>query len=91
VVSLSVRGWERCCSSPFSKGCSHCVWFCTAGQVVESGEKKKVVILNVDMLKLEVHVSLSWDLVNRRTKKVSLLRTCGFRLPLLCYTFSLGF
>ncbi|XP_020036363.2 protein RRP5 homolog isoform X2 [Castor canadensis] len=41
-----------------------------AGQVVESGEKKKVVILNVDMLKLEVHVSLSWDLVNRRTKKL---------------------
>ena len=40
---------------------------------MESGQKKKVVILNVDMLKLEVHVSLRRDLVNRRTKKVSLL------------------
>uniref|UniRef100_A0A8D1N005 Protein RRP5 homolog n=1 Tax=Sus scrofa TaxID=9823 RepID=A0A8D1N005_PIG len=41
-----------------------------AGQEVESGQKKKVVILNVDMLKLEVHVSLRRDLVNRRTKKL---------------------
>uniref|UniRef100_A0A2K6G8A1 Protein RRP5 homolog n=1 Tax=Propithecus coquereli TaxID=379532 RepID=A0A2K6G8A1_PROCO len=44
-----------------------------AGQEVESGQKKKVVILNVDMLKLEVHVSLHQDLVNRKAKKVSLL------------------
>ncbi|XP_061054430.1 protein RRP5 homolog isoform X1 [Eubalaena glacialis] len=41
-----------------------------AGQEVESGQKKKVVILNVDMLKLEVHVSLCHDLVNRRAKKL---------------------
>ncbi|KAM9197460.1 protein RRP5 homolog [Dugong dugon] len=41
-----------------------------AGQEVESGQKKKVVILNVDMLKLEVHVSLCQDLVNRKHKKL---------------------
>ncbi|XP_032986420.1 protein RRP5 homolog isoform X3 [Rhinolophus ferrumequinum] len=41
-----------------------------AGQEVQSGQKKKVVILNVDMLKLEVHVSLCHDLVNRKTKKL---------------------
>ncbi|XP_054937411.1 protein RRP5 homolog [Physeter macrocephalus] len=41
-----------------------------AGQEVESGQKKKVVILNVDMLKLEVHVSLCHDLVNRKVKKL---------------------
>ncbi|XP_012517090.1 PREDICTED: protein RRP5 homolog [Propithecus coquereli] len=41
-----------------------------AGQEVESGQKKKVVILNVDMLKLEVHVSLHQDLVNRKAKKL---------------------
>ncbi|KAM9051390.1 protein RRP5 homolog isoform 2-T2 [Megaptera novaeangliae] len=41
-----------------------------AGQEVESGQKKKVVILNVDMLKLEVHVSLCHDLVNRKAKKL---------------------
>ncbi|XP_022355136.1 protein RRP5 homolog isoform X1 [Enhydra lutris kenyoni] len=41
-----------------------------AGQEVEPGQKKKVVILNVDMLKLEVHVSLCHNLVNRRAKKL---------------------
>ncbi|XP_006880025.1 PREDICTED: protein RRP5 homolog [Elephantulus edwardii] len=41
-----------------------------AGQEVESGQKKKAVILNVDMLKLEVHVSLCQDLVNRKLKKL---------------------
>ncbi|XP_063583797.1 protein RRP5 homolog isoform X7 [Pongo abelii] len=41
-----------------------------AGQEVESGQKKKVVILNVDLLKLEVHVSLHQDLVNRKAKKL---------------------
>uniref|UniRef100_A0A8C0P9H3 Protein RRP5 homolog n=1 Tax=Canis lupus familiaris TaxID=9615 RepID=A0A8C0P9H3_CANLF len=41
-----------------------------AGQEVEPGQKKKVVILNVDMLKLEVHVSLCHDLVNRKPKKL---------------------
>ncbi|XP_011234650.1 protein RRP5 homolog isoform X2 [Ailuropoda melanoleuca] len=41
-----------------------------AGQEVEPGQKKKVVILNVDMLKLEVHVSLCHDLVNRKAKKL---------------------
>ncbi|XP_076982024.1 protein RRP5 homolog isoform X2 [Tamandua tetradactyla] len=41
-----------------------------AGQEVESGQKKKAVILSVDMLKLEVHVSLCQDLVNRKTKKL---------------------
>lgn len=46
--------------------------FCTAGQEVEPGQKKKAVILNIDMLKLEVHVSLCHDLVNRKAKKVSL-------------------
>lgn len=40
---------------------------------MEPGQKKKVVVLNVDMLKLEVHVSLCHDLVNRKAKKVSLL------------------
>ncbi|XP_032137384.1 protein RRP5 homolog isoform X1 [Sapajus apella] len=40
------------------------------GQEVESGQKKKVVILNVDLLKLEVHVSLHQDLVNRKAKKL---------------------
>lgn len=49
------------------------MWFCTAGQELEPGQKKKAVILNVDMLKLEVHVSLCHDLVNRKAKKVSLL------------------
>lgn len=42
---------------------------------MESGQKKKAVILNVDMLKLEVHVSLCHNLVNRKAKKVSLLMT----------------
>lgn len=41
-----------------------------AGQEVESGQKKKVVILNVDMLKLEVHVSLLQNLVDRKAKKL---------------------
>ncbi|KAG8523597.1 Protein RRP5 [Galemys pyrenaicus] len=41
-----------------------------AGQEVEPGQKKKVVTLNVDMLKLEVHVSLCHSLVNRKTKKL---------------------
>uniref|UniRef100_A0A8C6W9K4 Protein RRP5 homolog n=1 Tax=Nannospalax galili TaxID=1026970 RepID=A0A8C6W9K4_NANGA len=41
-----------------------------AGQEVECGQKRKVVILNVDMLKLEVHVSLRQDLVNRKTRKL---------------------
>ncbi|XP_012625869.1 protein RRP5 homolog isoform X4 [Microcebus murinus] len=41
-----------------------------AGQEVESGQKKKAVILNVDMLTLEVHVSLHQDLVNRKAKKL---------------------
>ncbi|XP_077933281.1 protein RRP5 homolog isoform X2 [Halichoerus grypus] len=41
-----------------------------AGQEVEPGQKKKVIILNVDMLKLEVHVSLCHDLVNRKAKKL---------------------
>ncbi|XP_037353757.1 protein RRP5 homolog [Talpa occidentalis] len=41
-----------------------------AGQEVEPGQKKKVAILNVDMLKLEVHVSLCHSLVNRKTKKL---------------------
>ncbi|XP_009008468.1 protein RRP5 homolog isoform X3 [Callithrix jacchus] len=40
------------------------------GQEVESGQKKKVVILNVDLLKLEVLVSLHQDLVNRKAKKL---------------------
>ncbi|KAK2098932.1 Protein RRP5 [Saguinus oedipus] len=43
------------------------------GQEVESGQKKKVVILNIDLLKLEVHVSLHQDLVNRKAKKCRLL------------------
>lgn len=41
-----------------------------AGQEVESGQKRKVVILNVDMLKLEVHVSLHPDLVTRKARKL---------------------
>ncbi|XP_051002694.1 protein RRP5 homolog [Acomys russatus] len=41
-----------------------------AGQEVESGQKRKVVVLHVDMLKLEVHVSLHQDLVNRATRKL---------------------
>ncbi|XP_012659116.1 protein RRP5 homolog [Otolemur garnettii] len=41
-----------------------------AGQEVESGQKKKVVVLNVDMLKLEVYVSLHQDLVNKKAKKL---------------------
>ncbi|GAB1302513.1 Protein RRP5 homolog [Apodemus speciosus] len=40
-----------------------------AGQQVEPGQTKKAVVLHVDMLKLEVHVSLHQDLVNRRTRK----------------------
>lgn len=42
---------------------------------MEPGQKKKAVILSVDMLKLEVYVSLCHDLVNRKAKKVSLLMT----------------
>ncbi|KAM4852440.1 protein RRP5 homolog [Thomomys bottae] len=41
-----------------------------AGQEVEPGQKKKVVVLSVDMLKLEVHVSLSHHLVNRKVKRL---------------------
>ncbi|XP_077604551.1 protein RRP5 homolog isoform X1 [Crocuta crocuta] len=41
-----------------------------AGHEVEPGQKKKAVILSVDMLKLEVHVSLCHDLVNRKAKKL---------------------
>ncbi|XP_040848106.1 protein RRP5 homolog [Ochotona curzoniae] len=41
-----------------------------AGQEVKSGQKKKVVVLNVDMLKLEVHVSLFQNLVERKAKKL---------------------
>ncbi|XP_021007134.1 protein RRP5 homolog [Mus caroli] len=41
-----------------------------AGQEVEPGQKKKVVVLHVDMLKLEVHVSLHQDLVNRKPRKL---------------------
>ncbi|XP_042545191.1 protein RRP5 homolog isoform X1 [Dipodomys spectabilis] len=40
------------------------------GQEVEPGQKKKVVVLSVDMLKLEVHVSLSQHLVNRKAKRL---------------------
>ncbi|XP_021101261.1 protein RRP5 homolog isoform X2 [Heterocephalus glaber] len=41
-----------------------------AGQEVESGQKKKAVILYVDMLGLEVHVSLRKELVNRKAWKL---------------------
>ncbi|XP_004474045.2 protein RRP5 homolog isoform X2 [Dasypus novemcinctus] len=41
-----------------------------AGQEVEPGQKKTAVILSVDTLKLEVHVSLCHDLVNRKAKKL---------------------
>ncbi|XP_036027752.1 protein RRP5 homolog [Onychomys torridus] len=41
-----------------------------AGQKVESGQKRRVVVLHVDMLKLEVHVSLHQDLVNRKARKL---------------------
>ncbi|KAM5272458.1 protein RRP5 homolog isoform 2-T2 [Ctenodactylus gundi] len=41
-----------------------------AGQEVESGQKKKVVVLNVDLLKLEVHVSLRKDLMSRKARKL---------------------
>ncbi|XP_060027377.1 protein RRP5 homolog [Erinaceus europaeus] len=41
-----------------------------AGQELEPRQKKKAVILNVDMLKLEVHVSLCQNLVNRKSKKL---------------------
>lgn len=41
-----------------------------AGQEVEPGQKRKVVVLHVDMLKLEVHVSLQQDLVNRKARKL---------------------
>lgn len=49
------------------------MWFCTAGQEVEAGQKRKAVILHVDMLELEVHVSLLKELVNRKARKVSFL------------------
>lgn len=48
-----------------------CAWLCTVGQEVEPGQKRKAVVLHVDMLKLEVHVSLHQDLLNRRHRKVS--------------------
>uniref|UniRef100_K9IPH6 Protein RRP5 homolog n=1 Tax=Desmodus rotundus TaxID=9430 RepID=K9IPH6_DESRO len=41
-----------------------------AGQEVGAGQKKKAVILHVDVVKLEVHVSLCRDLVNRKAKKL---------------------
>ncbi|XP_054974742.1 protein RRP5 homolog isoform X2 [Sorex araneus] len=41
-----------------------------AGQDVESGQKKKAVVLSVDLLKLEVHVSLLPDLLNQKAKKL---------------------
>lgn len=41
-----------------------------AGQELESGQKRRVVVLHVDMLKLEVHVSLHQDLVNRKARKL---------------------
>lgn len=55
---------------------------------MESGQKRKVVVLHVDMLKLEVHVSLHQDLVNRKARKVSLLHLCGFVSRLPHYTHS---
>lgn len=55
--------------------------FVTTGQEVKSGQKKKVVVLNVDMLKLEVHVSLFQNLVERKAKKVSVPSVpCGFTI-----------
>lgn len=53
---------------------------------MESGQKKKAVILNVDMLKLEVHVSLCHSLVNRKAKKVSLLMTSNSMVLKAVYT-----
>lgn len=44
-------------------------YYCV-GQEVEFGQKKKVVILNVDFLKLEVYVFFYQDLVNRKVKKL---------------------
>lgn len=41
-----------------------------AGQEVEAGQKRKAVILHVDMLELEVHVSLLKELVNRKARKL---------------------
>ncbi|KAL1787295.1 RRP5-like [Sigmodon hispidus] len=41
-----------------------------AGQEVESGQKRRAVVLHVDMLKLKVHVSLHQDLVNRKARKL---------------------
>ncbi|XP_008062393.1 protein RRP5 homolog, partial [Carlito syrichta] len=41
-----------------------------AGRELESGQKRKVVVLNVDMLKLEVHVSLHQDMVKRKARKL---------------------
>lgn len=57
---------------------------------MESGQKKKVVILNIDMLKLEVHVSLCHDLVNRKAKKVSLLMSFIFMVLKALYTPSIS-
>ncbi|XP_023571395.1 protein RRP5 homolog isoform X2 [Octodon degus] len=41
-----------------------------AGQDVESGQRKKAIVLHVDMLKLEVHVSLRKELVTRKARKL---------------------
>lgn len=57
---------------------------------MESGQKKKAVILNVDMLKLEVHVSLCHNLVNRKAKKVSLLMTSISMVLKAVYTPSIS-
>lgn len=43
-----------------------------------SGQKRRVVVLHVDMLKLEVHVSLRQDLVHRKARKVSSLAVAIF-------------
>lgn len=52
-----------------------------------AGQKKKAVILHVDVVKLEVHVSLCRDLVNRKAKKVSLPVTLISVVLKALYTF----
>ncbi|XP_074089895.1 protein RRP5 homolog [Macrotis lagotis] len=40
------------------------------GKIVDAGQRTKAVVLYVDTLKLEVHVSLRQELLNRKTKQM---------------------
>ncbi|XP_010624753.1 protein RRP5 homolog isoform X2 [Fukomys damarensis] len=70
VQEVSEDGCVVFCGGPVPDLVLRASRYHRAGQEVESGQKKKAVILNVDMLGLEVHVSLRKELVNRKAQKL---------------------